>query len=174
MRKNMTLLTDAYKVTHWLQRPENMTALMSYMEFRKGGTNSANVLFGMNYLLKEYFMTKVTQDDITRGIKRTKQVFGTERYYAKEIWEKVAKLGYFPLKVRAAKEGSLIATGNALFTIEATEPWFAPMVSHFEDILMWSWITSGVATRIFNIRKNYMGHGVGVFEVLYYDVDDEC
>lgn len=154
MRHNPTTFSDGYKLTHWLQRPENLTSLTSYMEFRKGGLNKANIHWGLTGLLHEYFLEKVTKEDIINGEKRCYQTFGTTKYYAKDIWEKVRKLGYFPLKVRSVKEGNLVPTGNALFTIEATESWFAPMVSHFEDILMWSWITSGVATRIFNIRKN--------------------
>ena len=38
--------------------------------------------------------------------------------------------------------------------MESTEEWFAPMVSHFEDWLMWIWYSSAVATRAFNIKKN--------------------
>lgn len=154
MKFNPTIATDAYKVTHWLQRPEGLTKFYSYGEPRLGGQHDKICFFGLQYIIKEYFMRKVTQEDIDRGFKRSKSVFGNEYYFPKHIWEKVKDLGYFPLRIKAVKEGTILGTSNVCFTIESTEEWFADMVSHFEDWLMWNWYSTGVATRAYNIKSN--------------------
>lgn len=153
MKFNPTIATDAYKITHWLQRPKGMTRFYNYGEPRKGGQHDAIIFFGLQYIIKEYFMSIVTNKDITRGMARCKRTFGTDAYYPKEIWEKVRDLGYFPIRIKAVKEGTLVPTSNVCFTMEATEEWFSPMVSHFEDWLMWNWYSCGVATRAFGLRK---------------------
>ena len=107
MKFNPTIATDAYKITHWLQRPENMTRFYNYGEPRKGGQHDAIIFFGLQYILKEYFMNKVTQKDIDRGMIRCKRTFGIDSYFPKEIWEKVKDLGYFPLRIKAVKAGIL-------------------------------------------------------------------
>ena len=154
MKFNPTIATDAYKITHWLQRPKNMTRFYNYGEARKGGQHNEIVFFGIDYIIKEYFTRKITKEDIEEGYRHSLSCFGFDNYFPKDIWEKVEKLGYFPLRIKAAKEGSLIPTSNVCFTMESTEEWFAPMVSHFEDWAMWIWYSSAVATRAFNIKKN--------------------
>ncbi len=150
---NPVNLTDAYKVTHWLQRPANMTKLYSYGEPRKGGQHEKIVFFGLQAIILEYFMGTVTEEQISAGIERSIETFGTDEYFSFEIWEKVRQLGYFPVRVCAVKEGTLLPEDNVAYTIESTESWFAPMLSHFEDALMWSWYSSAVATRSFNLKR---------------------
>lgn len=154
MKFNPTIATDAYKITHWLQRPENMTRFYNYGEPRLGGQHDAIIFAELQYILKEYFMRKVTQEDIEEGAAHSLSCFGFDHYFPREIWEKVKNLGYFPLRIKAVKEGTLVPTSNVCFTMEATEDWFAPMVSHFEDWLMWVWYSCAVATRAFNIKRN--------------------
>lgn len=148
-----TTATDAYKLVHWMQRPSGLTRLMSYGEPRVGGQHTHVCFFGMSYFIKEYFMTAVSDEEIERGYRRSLNTFGKENYFPKEIWQKVRDLGYYPLEIKAVKEGTVVPTGNVCYTIESTEDWFAPMVSHFEDWLMWNWYPVAVATRMYNIHK---------------------
>ena len=53
MKFNPTIATDAYKITHWLQRPKNMTRFYNYGEPRLGGQHDAIIFFGLQYILKE-------------------------------------------------------------------------------------------------------------------------
>lgn len=154
MKFNPVNATDAYKVTHWAQRPTELDFFYDYGEARKGGVYPATIHFGTNYIIKEYFMKKITQSDIDAAKLRSFKTFGTDNYFNEDIWKKVLNLGYFPLRIKTAPEGMLIPASNVLFTIESTEKWFAPMVSHFEDWLMWHWYPTAVATRSFYIRKN--------------------
>lgn len=153
MKFNPTIGTDAYKVTHWLQRPEGINKFLSYGEPRKGGQHDKLCFFGLQYIIKEYFMTKVTQENIDEGFEDSLSCFGFEHYFPKHIWQKVRALGYYPLRIKAVKEGTVVPTSNVFYTIESTEDWFSDMVSHFEDWLMWQWYSCGVATRMFNIHK---------------------
>jgi nicotinamide phosphoribosyltransferase len=107
----------------------------------------------MEPIIKEYFMGSITSEQISAGIERAIETFGTDEYFAFDIWEKVRKLGYFPIRIKAVKEGTLVPEDNVVFTMESTEDWFAPMLSHFEDALMWNWYSSGVATRSFYLKK---------------------
>lgn len=104
-------------------------------------------------IVKNYFLPFFTKDDIEEGYEESLSCFGDPSYFPKEIWEKVLHLGYYPIKIKAVKEGSVVPTSNVLLTIESTEPWFANMISHFEDWLMWCWYSTAVATRAYNIRK---------------------
>jgi len=153
MRKNITIDTDAYKITHWLQRPQNITKLYSYGEPRVGGKDKEICFFGLSPAIQEHLLFPVTNEMIEEGIEECISTFGTPAYFNKAVWEKVRDLGYFPIKIMSAPEGMIIGEGNVCFTIESTEPWFANMISHFEDILMWVWYATGVCTRSMNIKR---------------------
>ncbi len=152
-KTNPCLITDAYKVTHWMQRPANMIKLYSYGEPRKGGQYKDIVFVGLLPIIKEYFMRVPTMEEIDIAELNALHTFGYKEYFSREIWEKVHKLGYMPVKIRAVKEGTILPENNVCYTIESTEEFFAPMLSHFEDALMWSWYTSAVATRAYNLYK---------------------
>lgn len=166
---NPTTSTDAYKVTHWLQRPYGLTSFYNYGEARKGGEHDYILYFGMQYILKKYFMTKVTSENIEKGRRRALNTFGTDKYFPTEIWKKIRDLGYYPLRIKAVKEGTLVPTSNVCFTMEATKDWFAPMVSHFENWLMWHWYSTGVATRMFYVKKHILPYFEKSMEVPFLD-----
>lgn len=71
MSDNILLDTDSYKVSHWLQYPDNTTAMQSYIEAR-GGDFKETVFFGLQVFLKAYLQNPITQADIDEA----------EAYYA--------------------------------------------------------------------------------------------
>ena len=152
MISNIVIDTDAYKITHHLQRPSNLTYFYSYGEPREGGYYNHVMFFGLNYIIQNYFKVP-TLEDIKEGKGICEKLFGTNKYFNEEVWLKVAELGYLPLIVKGVREGTLVKENNVCFTIESTEPWFAPMVSHFEDFLMHVWYPTAVATRGTNIKS---------------------
>lgn len=152
MRRNICCDTDAYKITHWLQRPQNITKLYSYGEPRVGGYFNKVSFFGLQVSVYNNLLQRVTNHLIDEAEEEVFYTFGTKDYFNRKIWERVRDLGYFPIKIMTAPEGSLIPEGNVCFTMESTEPWFANMLSHFEDMLMWAWYTTDVSTRCFNIK----------------------
>jgi len=50
---NIIELTDSYKVSHYLQYPEDTQVVYSYFESR-GGQHPATGFFGLQYYLKKY------------------------------------------------------------------------------------------------------------------------
>lgn len=145
--------TDAYKIGHWLQRPSNITKFYSYGEPRVGGKNKFICFFGLQPIIQEHFLPKITTEMIEEAQEECFMTFGTDKLFNREVWQKVRDFGYLPLKIMAVPEGTIVEEGNVCFTIESTEPWFANMISHFEDFLMWPWYSSAVCTRSMNIKK---------------------
>lgn len=153
MRKNITINTDYYKITHHLQRPQGLNKLISYGEARKGGKYPIINFFGLQPIIMDEFTRVPTKEEIQEGYDESFLTSGNTSFFPKDVWEKVMELGYLPLRIKSAPEGTWIEEGNVLFTIESTEPWFANMVSHFEDSLMHFWKPTCVSTRSGLIKK---------------------
>lgn len=156
MTENIILATDAYKLTHHLQYPENITKLYSYGEARIGSFFDTVSWFGMSMILNDYFTTPVTTQMIDDAEKVAFETFGTNTYFNRTVWEKVRDLGYFPVKIKALPEGMVVPVGNALFTIESTEPWFATSLNALEVVLMHVWYPTTIATNSMYIKKGLM------------------
>ncbi len=65
----------------------------------------------------------------------------------------LADLGYWPLSIKAAPEGSVIEVKNVLMTIRNTHPDFAWTVGFLESYLLKVWNTSTVATSSLGFRR---------------------
>lgn len=153
MTENLILATDAYKLTHHLQYPAQLTKLYSYGEARVGGQNEQVSWFGLQMILQAYFTQPITDDMIDAAARVSELTFNTTAYFNREVWEKVRDLGYFPVKIKALPEGMTMPTGNALFTIESTADWFATSLNVLEDVLMHVWYPTTIATNSMVIRQ---------------------
>ena len=151
MTENLILATDAYKLTHYLQYPAQLTKLYSYGEARVGGQNEQVSWFGLQMILQAYFTQPITDDMIDAAARVSELTFNTTAYFNREVWEKVRDLGYFPVKIKALPEGMTVPTGNALFTIESTADWFATSLNILEDVLMHVWYPTTIATNSMGI-----------------------
>lgn len=157
MNNNILLDTDSYKASHFLQYPPNTTQLYSYLESR-GGLYSKTLFFGLQYYLKEYFCKPITMDNIEEA-KTFYSKHGLPFNYEgfKGIVDKYN--GYFPIKIRAVPEGSVIPTHNILMSVESTDPEFFWIVSYLETLLMRLWYPITVATTSWyckQIIQNYL------------------
>jgi nicotinamide phosphoribosyltransferase len=148
---NILLRTDSYKASHFLQLPEGINYVHSYVESR-GGENEEVLFFGLQYYLKEYLSKPFTQKDIDQA-----EVFWKlhGEPFNKEGFERILKVygGYFPIKIRAAKEGSLIPVKNVLMTLESTDPESCWIVGYLETLLLKVWYPITVATRSYHCKK---------------------
>src|SRR3990167_7722502 len=116
---NLVLSADSYKYSHsaW-QYPPGMTSMFSYFESR-GGKYSSTIFFGLQYLLKKYF-TKVITGEMVEEAKEFMALHGLPFDYGG--WNYIrAKYGYFPVKIRAIPEGTLVPNHNVLFTVESED-----------------------------------------------------
>jgi len=150
--KNIALNTDSYKASMHCQYPPGTQRVFSYVESR-GGKYPKTVFFGLQYYLMEYLMTPFTRRDIDEAAK-----FWADHGepFNKQAWiNMLAKhRGFFPVRIRAVPEGSVVPTNNVLVTIENTDPEFPWATTWLETgILRAAWYGSTVATNAWSIRN---------------------
>lgn len=159
---NIMLCTDSYKLVHWqMYRTLNITKIYSYLEARDGKTEfSHTVWFGIHHILKQINSSIASIDKLMLFTEHfTNAHFSRTGLFNKEMWWAVHDLGYLPLIIKSAKEGSVVNVGNVLLTIENTDgphvgrsgtvydkKIFAPLVNHMESHLLQVWYPSTVAT----------------------------
>jgi nicotinamide phosphoribosyltransferase len=136
----------------WLQYPPGTSGMCSYIESR-GGEYPETVFFGLQYILKEYLVHRVTVEEVEKA-KILYEAHGEPFNY--DGWMHIAKNldGRLPIRIRAVAEGSVIPTHNALVTIESTGgPETFWVVTWLEDQILRVWYPTTVATRSRSIKK---------------------
>ncbi|HET8685882.1 MAG TPA: nicotinate phosphoribosyltransferase [Methanosarcina sp.] len=150
--RNKILAVDSYKASQFLQYPPGTEYIYSYIESR-GGEYNETMFFGISAFLQEYLSTPITQDDINEA----EEFFGLHgEPFNKEGWQYILETydGYFPLKIRAVDEGSIIPTKNVLVTVQNTDPKCFWLTSYVETALLRGvWYPTTVATQSWQIRQ---------------------
>ena len=162
---NRIIDTDSYKSSHWLQYPPNTTRAFFYLESRGSDRDwNETVFFGLQYLLKNYFLAQFTQAMVEEA-KEVITAHGLPFNY--DGWTNLIKKhgGKLPLRIRAVAEGSVVPLHNVLMTVETTDDEFAWLGSWFESQLMRIWYPITVATQSFYIKKD-------VYQYLRETADD--
>jgi nicotinamide phosphoribosyltransferase len=129
---------------HMIQYPEDITEVYSYCEARKAGHYV--VFFGLQYYLEKYLKKPITQEDAQEFLHYHRQVLGEPLPRVIEQITALANLGYWPVEIKAAPEGSVIETQNVLFTIRNTKPEFYWCVGFLESLLLKIWNPCTVAS----------------------------
>jgi nicotinamide phosphoribosyltransferase len=142
---NLLLRTDSYKASHWLQYPTGASRVHSYIESR-GGAFPATVFFGLQAYLKEYLGRPVSRDDVEEAA----AIYAAHgEPFNRAGWDLLIERhgGLLPVEIRAVPEGLVVPTGNALVTIENTDPDFYWLPSYLEtELLRAVWYPTTVAT----------------------------
>jgi nicotinamide phosphoribosyltransferase len=149
--------TDSYKFSHPAQYREGATKMASYIESR-GGKFDKTVFFGLQMLLKEYFLERLTHKQVDNLI-----AFQRAHLFGVEIEELEIALravvddydGRLPIRIRAVEEGTVVPTHNVLVTVESTveDPRVVALVSYIETRLMRLWAPTTVATISYHIKE---------------------
>lgn len=155
--KNLVLLADSYKVGHWMQYPEGT----EYVHSHGGSRGSVSgfekvVFFGLQQAVKKYLLQPITKRDIDQAQALMDAHLGAG-IFNRLGWDRLIEKhdGYLPIKIRAVKEGSVIPTKTALYTVENTDPEFPWVVSYFETLLLKAaWYGTTVATNSYRIKRN--------------------
>jgi len=152
---NRIIDTDSYKASHWIQYPPNTTLVHSYLESR--GTDrtwTESVFFGLQYILKKYFLEDFTLD-LVEEANEVIPKHGLPFNY--DGWKSLINKhgGKLPLRVRAVAEGSVVPLKNALMTVENTDPEFYWVTNWFETQLMRIWYPITVATQSYYMKKDF-------------------
>ncbi|KAJ3124614.1 hypothetical protein HK100_011181 [Physocladia obscura] len=152
------ILTDSYKTTHPDLYPEAQK-MVAYSEFRQpynGDTEDARiVLYGIRYIIDAYLNKPWTQSDLDKAV----LFFKTHRSsldsttphapfpFPQHLFQKIIDNhgGYFPIKIEALPEGSVIYPHTPVFQITAVGE-FSRLVTYVETLLTQVWYPSTVAT----------------------------
>ena len=125
-------VADTYKNCHVDVYPAGMTKLVSYLVPRKSMFEKQQkvVVFGIQAFIKNFketadlWFAKPTSEVIADYEKKMNLQLGPGNYETSHI-EKLHRLGYLPLKIRAIPEGSLVNMGVPIVSVENTLPEFA-------------------------------------------------
>ncbi len=151
---NRIIDTDSYKASHFLQYPPNTTRAFFYLESRGSDRDwNETVFFGLQYLLKNYFLAPFTQAMVEEA-REVIEAHGLPFNY--DGWTRLVKKhgGKLPLRIRAVPEGSIVPLHNVLMTVETTDDEFAWLGSWFESQLMRIWYAITVATQSWQIKQD--------------------
>ncbi len=151
---NRIIDTDSYKASHYLQYPPNTTRAFFYLESRGSDRDwNETVFFGLQYLLKNYFLAPFTQTMVEEA-REVITAHGLPFNYAG--WTRLVEKhgGKLPLRIRAVAEGSIVPLHNVLMTVETTDDEFAWLGSWFESQLMRIWYAITVTTQSWQIKRD--------------------
>jgi nicotinamide phosphoribosyltransferase len=157
----LTVMADSYKAGHHLMYPDALE-MSAYGEFRapfkvlnKGGgsgdsdliKDSRIVFYGLRYYIQQFLARGITEDDIKRSEKfyAEHNMGGTPVSYPKKLFDRIEELGYFPVKIQALPEGTVVYPHTPVFIITA-EKEFSHLCTFLETMLTMVWYPSCVAT----------------------------
>lgn len=151
---NAILLSDAYKYSHHRFYHPKTEKIYSYLESR-GGAFEETVFFGLQYILKSYLCQPFTQSDLDEAADILNGVFGRTDVFERSRFQYILDQhgGYFPVRIKAVAEGSVIPTRNVLMTIENTDPNCAWITNFLESLLLQVWYPVTVASLSREVRK---------------------
>lgn len=153
---NLILQSDSYKYSHYPLYPEGTEVVYSYCEPRVGARFKETTFFGLQYILSRYLAGRVvTREKIEEAADMCKLHFGSETVFNRKGWEHilVEHDGRLPIRIKALPEGMTVPEGNALFTVENTDPRVPWLTNFLETLLMQVWSPTTVCTSSREIRK---------------------
>jgi nicotinamide phosphoribosyltransferase len=159
MRKNLLLLTDSYKFSHWKQYPPGTEKVFSYFESR-GGDFERTIFFGLQYFLKEYLEgCSFSETDIAQARVYVEAHIGPG-IFNEEGWQYILRehKGKLPVKIQAVPEGMSVPTSNVLMTIENTDPKCFWLTNYLETLLVQVWYPTTVATLSREMKEVLTGY----------------
>eukprot|EP00418_Pyrodinium_bahamense_P015780 CAMPEP_0179124156 /NCGR_PEP_ID=MMETSP0796-20121207/58660_1 /TAXON_ID=73915 /ORGANISM="Pyrodinium bahamense, Strain pbaha01" /LENGTH=992 /DNA_ID=CAMNT_0020822809 /DNA_START=21 /DNA_END=2999 /DNA_ORIENTATION=+ len=152
---NILMMTDSYKVTHHCQYPPGTEVVYSYFESR-GGAFEEVCFFGLQYAIKKYLVGPV----VTKAkIDQAQQFFRShfkgpshgydEKLFNRSNWEYILEKygGHLPILIKALPEGTVLPTGNVLFTMENLDPKCFWLTNYLETLLVQVWYATTVCTQ---------------------------
>lgn len=150
--------TDSYKYSHYKQYPKGSKYVTSYIEARGFDSEIFDkepevVFFGLRYAIEKVLHTPISVEDVNFAktvIEKHGEPFNYEGFM--RIVEKHS--GYFPVKITALPEGSVVKPGIPLIQITNTDPELPWVTSFVETALLRAiWYPTTVATLSREIKK---------------------
>lgn len=156
MRINPILASDSYKVSHHRIYPKGLSNMYSYFESRG---EKPVVLFGLRYLLEEYFTIRITTEMIDQAEAVCFAHFGYDGVFNRAGWEYIRDKhqGRLPLRIKALPEGTVVPGRTPMITVEVTDPKCAWLTNYMETLLSHVWYGSTIATNSREIMQDLIG-----------------
>jgi nicotinamide phosphoribosyltransferase len=153
MQINPLLQTDVYKLGHLEQYPDGTDTVYSHLIARSDKKFPDVLFFGLQYYLQRYLSQKLQPWMADELIEVRNNILGsTSKVVASKLHD-LCDLGYWPLKIKAVEEGTVMPTRQVLMTIRNTHPDFAWTVGFVESLLLKVWYPTTVATQCWQYRK---------------------
>lgn len=154
MKINPMLLTDFYKISHYLMSEEGTEKIYSTFTPRGSRIEGIDevVFFGLQGFIKDYLIDYFNENFFNRKkedvVKEYKEIItytlGEDCANSSHI-EKLHDLGYLPIKIKALKEGTIVPMRVPVFTIENTHKDFYWLTNFLETLIsacVWKPITA--------------------------------
>lgn len=158
-------LKDFYKLSHPVQYPKNTQYVYSNSTPRESRIKDIDevVVFGIQYLIKEYLITEwnkwfaLPEDEAINQLTRITK--GSIGHFDASHYRALHKLGYLPVKIKALPEGTKCPIGVPYMTIINTNPdfyWVTNMLETLIQCIGWQPITSAtLANKYKKILNKY-------------------
>ena len=153
-QRNPLLALDVYKMGHMEQYVPGCNKVYSYLIARTNRTFEKTVFFGLQYYLMQYLSLRLTKAMGKGFLENRARILGCEN--SPEVVKKIkalCRLGYWPLRIKAVPEGTVIGIRNVLMTIENTHPDFSWCVGFIESLVLKIWYPTTVATHSYHYRQ---------------------
>lgn len=152
--ENLALLTDSYKFSHWRQYPEGTTNIYSYFESRTGAKFPYTIFFGLQKIIKQFFLDPITKADVEQAKVFVDSHIGPGIFHYDD-WMKIVDKhnGYLPIRIMAVPEGTKVPTGNVMMTVENTDSEIPWITNYVETLLTHVWYPSTVATLSSHVKE---------------------
>lgn len=144
--------TDSYRLDHPNQYSDDITETVAYGEFRKSWPDIDDeriIFYGIRYLIDNYLSKPLTQEDLDEleWFASDHNAGGTPYPYPKDLFENIVKEngGYFPVKIDALPEGTVIYPHTPVYRIIASGK-YARLVTYLETLLTSVYDPTNVAT----------------------------
>jgi len=143
---------DAYKLGHMCQYPQDTEYVYSVLQLRSDKNFKQVPIVGLQYLIKEYLMQPILEEDVKELIEESK-LMGIYHPETETKLMALVELGYLPIEIKAIPEGSIVEMPNAICTIQNTVKGFHWCVGMVETLLLkwWSALTTSACS--FEYRK---------------------
>jgi len=153
-QRNPLLALDVYKMGHMEQYVPGCTTVLSYLLARSDKTFKRTVFFGLQYYLKQYLSVQLEPWMADEFLEYRAAILGMPN--SPEVERKIralCELGYWPLRIRAVPEGTVMETRNVLMTMTNTDPDFPWCVGFIESLILKIWYSITVASCSFAYRQ---------------------
>jgi nicotinamide phosphoribosyltransferase len=132
---------------------------------RKGGRWDEAMFAGLQITIKNTLLVPFTQEDIDEAVEFYNMHFlpmYANQVFDKEMFQYILDTynGYFPVKIKAVQEGTVVPVGNVMATVESTDEKCAACVSFLETLILRDiWYATTVATNSYMQKKDLIRFG---------------